>query len=293
MVKDGRKPERAVPLTMEGYARRFELLVTRTSTEYDIMTRFTRSVISDNNFDEEPVKMLSVGAGRGHFEKRMVEELGLKLEYIYAIEPNPAHLGLLETALNSINAKYDIDPSFFDEKFAFNGNCAVKDQKFDFILFSHSLYAFQDPHGAVNHAVNFLKPGGKIVIFSHGGPDISDHLYNYVLERSDPEIFNTKLTQVNHGLTAQSIAAFMQEGRSDLNVKLMQDTAHIDVDEFVRGEENEREGGLISFFMQCEYRDLSEEARKEVYDIVVPYCELKGDRYMIRHLCAGVIISFK
>ena len=281
--------ETAAPLTSEGYARTFARLSANT-TEYDLMASISKKVILENNFDKEPARMLTIGAGRGNFEAMLVRELELKLGYIYAIEPNAAHVPLLETELKSIGAKYDIDTSFFNKEFELKYK--TESPLFDLILLSHSLYSFEDPFGAVSHATKFLSPRGKILIF-HQGDTASSEMYTYMINRSDPNIFNTSLTLSNHTLTASQITAFIQVEHPELIVSVQEEITHMCVDEFVRDVNGSRNDELISFFLQAEYQDLSEEARKHVYEIVLRNCDVVNDKYLIRHPCAGIIISLK
>ena len=110
--------ETVPPLTIEGYTKTFARFMSQ-SNQYDIQASISRNFVLENNFDTEAVYMLSIGAGIGNFEAMLVREQGLKLEYIYAIEPNPAHVPLLETELKGLGAQYDIDTSFFSKEFEF------------------------------------------------------------------------------------------------------------------------------------------------------------------------------
>ena len=283
------KSEKVAPLTMKEYARTFEALVTRESTEYDIMAKVAGKLISDNNFDKVPVDMLSIGAGRGQFEQRLVKELGLKLGYIYAVERNEAHVKLLRPALKTLDVKHDVDPSFFNTDFELMETCA--DYKFDLIMFSHSLYAFQDPYGVIEYSSKFLKPTGKIWIFHQGGPGVCDKLYSFLIDNSDPDMFNTQLTHLNHSLTAEKIEAHFKDHHPEKKVVRVEETAHIDVDNFVRAEEEDRDDDIVTFFLQADYRKLSLEARKFVYETVVSNCEIMQNKYVLRHPCAGIVIG--
>lgn len=283
------KREKVAPLTMKEYARTFEALVTRESTEYDIMAKVAGKLISDNNFDKVPVDMLSIGAGRGQFEQRLVKELGLKLGYIYAVEPNEAHVKLLRPALKALDVKHDVDPSFFGQDFALMERRAK--YKFDLIMFSHSLYAFQDPFGAIEYSCKFLKPTGKILIFHQGGPGVCDMLYSFLIDNSDPDTFNAQLTHVNHSLTARKIESHFKDNHPEKKVIRLEEIAVIDVDNFVRGKEEDRDDDIVTFFLQADYRKLSLEARKFVYETVVSNCEILENKYVLRHPCAGIVIG--
>jgi SAM-dependent methyltransferase len=214
--------------------------------------------------------------------------LGLKLGYLYALEPYPAHVELLKVVIKDLGVPSDIDTSLFDKEFQFDEKFG--NPKFDLILFSHCLYAFADPCGAVAHAVQFLKPAGKILILNMGESGCSE-MYSYLVHHSAPDIFSPRLTHVDHTLTAERIATFMRSRHPDLSVSLQIDTSHIDVDQFVRANDDTRDDDVITFFLQAEYRDLSEHARKEVHRIVMKHCDVVDGKYHIRHPCAAIIIS--
>ena len=280
--------ETVAPLNLEEYARTFARLVTHT-TEYEVMASISRNFILENNFDTEAVHMLSIGAGRGNFETMLVRELGLKLGYIYAIEPNAVHVPLLETELKSIGAKYDIDTSFFNKEFEFDEK--YESPLFDIIMLAHCLYTFEDPFGAVSHAVKFLKPHGKILIF-HEGESVCSELYTYMLNRSDPNIFNSRLTHGDHTLTAKKIASYIRDTHPELLATATYGSCYYDVDEFVREEdESRRNDDLITFLLQAHYQELSKEARRDVYEIVMKNSDVVDGKYFARHVCAGIIVS--
>ena len=73
---------------------------------------------------------------------------------------------------------------------------------------------------------------------------------------------------------------------------------HIGIDEFVRDEDgsgNDEDGSgndeVVSFFLQAEYQNSSEEARKHVKGIVTKNCDLVDDKYILRTACAGIVVS--
>ena len=54
--------ETVPPLTMEGYTKTFAMFMSQ-SNQYDIQASSLRNLILRNNFDKEPVHVLSIGAG--------------------------------------------------------------------------------------------------------------------------------------------------------------------------------------------------------------------------------------
>ena len=283
--------EIVTPFNFEEFARTFSALSQPSrSNEYDIMAQIAQTVIQQNNLHQKPVKLLSVGAGTGSFEKKMVQDLGLKLKFIYAVEPNPIHVAQLRLSLEELNCKFLIDTSFFDHNFKILGSSDNEDEGFDMILMSHSLYAFADPLRASVHSLNFLKTNGVLLIINQGDTACAE-MFDYLLQRSDPNVFSVQLTIEDHALTANKLAAFFRSQRPDISVDLIEEVARIDMDEFIRADDATRDDDIISFYLQAEYRKLSKKARKDVYDIVRKHCEVIGGRYSLRHTNVGLVVS--
>ena len=283
--------ETVPPLTVEGYAKAFTRFMSQ-SNQYDIRAGIARDFILKNNFDKEPVHMFSIGAGTGIFEKIMVQEQGLKLEYIYAIEPNPDMVPILETELKSLGAEYDIDTSFFSKEFEFDEKYGGP--LFDVILLSHALYPVEDPLEAVSHAVKFLKPHGKILIF-HQGEAVNKELYTYLINRSDPKIFSSSLnSNGDHTLTAQKITSYIRDKHPELIISVLDYHTYLNVNAFVRGEGEsgiDDDTDMVSFLLRAEYQCLSKEARGDVFEIVKRNCDVVDGKYLLRMLCARVVVS--
>lgn len=284
--------ETAPPLTEEEYAQTFAVFGEDPSGIRS--SKIADTFISENNLRDNPVSLLSVGAGTGNFEVEMVRELGLNLGYICAIEPNKEHVIKLEQALQGLGVEYDVDTSFFDKNFCFEQE---HQDKFDVILFCQSLYGFADPHGAVLHATNFLKPTGKMLILIQGEgakPDV----FSYLVGRSDPQVFSPRKCFGDHSLTAEQIASKLRETSRDLKqesrdlkITTMQDLRYIDVDEFVRRTGTAERDFKVDFMLQARYERLSEEARRVVYDMVVDGCDVVQGRYKLRNMCGGIVVS--
>lgn len=277
------------PLTEEGYTRTFAALVDRNSTEYDVMLDMTRELLTESKFYKEPgIRMLSVGAGRGHLEERMVKELGLKLECFVGVEPVALHAKILTGVMERLGVPHHVHNSYFHKEFQFDekhGN-----QKYDLILFSHCLYGFDDPYGAVTHAVKFLNPWGKILIFIQ--PEPKDTCW-FKLSSNLPDnnLTETRPTIEYHELTAQKIQSHIQKYYTEISVFLTEKLGHVNVDKFVRAGEESRDDDVIYFFLLAEYRDLSREDREKVHQIVVECCDVVEGEYLMRQECAGVLIS--
>ena len=280
--------ETAPPLTNDRYIETFGSFRGKTD-EWSMMSRIAGKFISDNDFDKNPVRMLSIGAGTGLFEKDLVERKGLLLEYVYAVEPYSLHIVLLDQTLKSLGIPYDIDGSFFGEDFKINGK--QQTSKFDIILLSHVLYGFDHPYQAVSQLQRFLKPEGKVLIFCLEEKDAAPELFKYLTENSDPSVFNPRLAIQDHSVTVQKVMSYIQVKCPGLIVSLMKYTARADVDDFVQRDGSMKNDDVITFFAQAEYSQLSDRAKKDVDDIVLKHCDVVNGKFFIRTYGAAIIIS--
>ena len=102
---------------MTGYANKFSSLFSRGSNEDHVKSELVRGVIRDHGLDQAPITLLSIGAGRGNFELKLVQELGLKVRFIYAVEPNSEHVRDLRRALEKIGCEFEIDVGFYSKDY--------------------------------------------------------------------------------------------------------------------------------------------------------------------------------
>ena len=233
------------------------------------------------------ILVFSIGAGRGNFEKTLVQDLGLKLKYICAIEPNPNLAGQLDEALKSLGTEYNIIRSYFDKEFELE---EASGEKFDLILFSHSLYAFQRPQEAVLHAANFLNPGGKILIIIQGAGACPD-VVEYLASRSDPEIYSLSKLISDNSLTAEKLLTPLEDKSANLSVSVMEEPVYEYLDDFVRKSGAPGCYESMSFFLQAEYEQLSEETKEYIHRTIANNCVLKDGKYHWRQRCVGVVVS--
>ena len=229
----------------------------------------------------------SIGAGDGCFEKTLVEELNLKLNYFCGIEPVPFRAGKLNEVIISLGIECNIIQSPFDKEFRFVDK---RRQNFDLIMFCHSLYSFQDPHEAILHSKNFLKPDGKIFII-HQGEGAVDAIQNYLVSRSDPNIYSISRCISDETLTAEKILTLLAESSPDLSTSVMEEISHTDVDDFVRKTEAPGSSDIISFCLQAEYGRLSEETKENIHRTVVNHCDVVDGRYFVKSREVGIVLS--
>ena len=286
--------ERATPLSEQEYAQVFTSILPCIE-EYDSSMIIAKKFCKSNDFDFKPIDMLSIGAGTGNFEERLVKEINLKLNYIYAVEPNLDHASSLKDKLAKLGAKNDIDTSYFSTDFqlkspTISDKLRDNDLKFDFILMSYSVNCFSDPCAIVNHASNFLRANGKMLIVHQGESAVSE-VYTYLLNRSDPEVFSSDKTISNMSMTDEFIVSGLRKEYPMLNVSSLVEPAYTLVDDFIRRNVTRPDRfNIISLFLQANYLHLSEAAQEYVYDCIADTCELLHERYYMRHPVVGIIV---
>jgi hypothetical protein len=103
MPSTRRMLETAPPLTQEEYARsRLAFAEVGSSNEHEVLLSMAKRFITENKFDKNPIRLLDIGAGRGDLEIKLVKDLGLKLDYVCAIEPISVQVKELKIALDSL-----------------------------------------------------------------------------------------------------------------------------------------------------------------------------------------------
>jgi len=166
------------PINEDEYAKAFKIFSERT-TEYDIMLQtFINNISKFIN-----TKILSIGAGTGFFDNKILHYFQ-DFEY-YAVEPNNMHIISLKENLNKYNNIHIIH-DYYTNKINF-------DIKFDYILFSHSLYSFKNYNEIITHAMKSLSPDGKMIIFhmsSIGIYDFVNTFHNEIRFSKSPDAFH-------------------------------------------------------------------------------------------------------
>ena len=234
-----------------------------------------------------PTFIFSIGAGRGNFEKTLVQNLGLKVKYICAIEPNPTLAEELDAVLNSLETECKIIHSYFDKDFEFEeGSC----EKFDLILFSHSLYAFQRPHEMVLHATNFLNPGGKILVLLLGAGSCQ-HLVEYLANKSDPNVYSLNKLINDNSLRPEKLVMPLVDKSLSLSISVMEEAYYDCFDDFVRKTGAPGCFESMSFFLQAEYEALNEDTKEYIYRTIVNNCVLMDGKYYWKQKNVGIVVE--
>merc|ERR1719204_1588609 len=115
------------------------------------------------------------------------------------------------------------------------------------------------------------------------GSSVSSHIYNYMLQRSDPKVFSVQSTIQDHSLVPDIIVSGLQERCPSLKFTVIEEMSHLEVDDFVREVDGMDSYDVVSFLIQCSYKDLSPTAKKYIYDKVVEHSVLVDGKYFCKH----------
>ena len=268
-----REPFRAV--TEEEYAKIYVTFKRRTDQEIIVSDKIIKKLLQ--NYENESIDMMSIGAGIGWLENCIIKHPCMKITSILAIEPNPDHLPKLREQSNAwTDTVVQIDSSYFNAHYETS-------QKFDIVLMVHSIYFIDDPLEAIIRAKSFLKHGGQLIIIvqgDQGGKELACHLY----ARADG---------------AQNILSrnwidtkFVVDGLKQNNIKYEVENVKIshDVTDFMEKSDSADSSDTVSFFLQTDYKDLDNQLQDEIYQLVKKHVTTTEDNRHIFNHQNGIII---
>lgn len=143
------------------YASAFAAFVAR-STEYGLAKEWCAGD-STSVFRSSVKRVLSIGAGTGHFDLDSVVPSLPELERYDVVENNAAQMEGFRQNLGAAQVhnavEFGLYEKLFDKDFE-------PSERYDMVLLFHVLYYFPDPKEALQHIMKrCLKPGGRLVIF--------------------------------------------------------------------------------------------------------------------------------
>ncbi|MFZ5450546.1 MAG: class I SAM-dependent methyltransferase [Thermodesulfobacteriota bacterium] len=257
----------ALPLSPEGYAHCF-IIFRKHSTEWLAMLQWCQERLAPGLALKSPFTVLSVGAGNGDFDRRLVPILQSRLknlEYVM-VEPNAALCRQLrEQMARDANdgVQWEIEALNFED-FSFR-------RPFDLVHFTHCLYYIPDRQGAIDHALKALGPGGLALIF-HQTPWGIDQVQQRFMKRvkgSDQEMF-----------CSREIQEILDHRRIPYHLEVLE--SHIDVSACFRPGSAEGEA-LLSFFLESDVRGLNPVLKQEVVDYLYDLSHPREDRRLLYH----------
>lgn len=240
----------APPLSMEAYAHCF-LTFRKHSTERLAMLRWCQERLVPRLPVKSPFAALSVGAGNGDFDWRLIPILQTQLknlEYVM-VEPNETLCGGLRERIRHYpvsGVRFEIDPVSCE-------NFTIR-RPFHLVHFTHCLYYIPDREAAIGHALEAVGADGQVLIF-HQTPWGIDQVQQKFIKRikgSDQEMF-----------TSREIQAILDRGGIPYHLEVLD--GHTNVTECFRPGSAEGEA-LLSFFLESDVRHLDPALKQEVVE---------------------------
>ncbi len=191
--------------------------------------------------------LLDIGAGSGFAFEKIVERSGVnRINKYVAIEPYPVAATALIQTLN----RYDQVSSLVMIELYYQALASDLEQKFDAVLFCHSLYGVRDPIGALNTAKNLLAKNDVVIAFIDSPLGFTELFseFDLCLNRDRPSIENFKL---NSDRAADGLRS------SGCNFSLLSISSYFDMSSFFDGgaESTAKRLEFLSFLLQCELAD--------------------------------------
>uniref|UniRef100_A0A7R9ZBY5 Methyltransferase domain-containing protein n=1 Tax=Pseudictyota dubia TaxID=2749911 RepID=A0A7R9ZBY5_9STRA len=270
------KQVKATTLSEHRYAETFQAFVAR-SSEYEAMLQALSRTAQDlpTNFS-----CLDIGAGTGSLIRDW-SQLSNAPSYYFALEPNETFIPSLKMEVENLNLCGSILCESFHSSFRLpEGN---ETERFDMILFSHSLYYMSDPGACIEHAMNWLSEHGIVLIFHIGPFGLFNlfHQYDKILNRDKPVLGHS------HGLSSYDISRDLD--RKGLRTVTDVNNASIDLTGmFDEGFEKERDE-VISFMLQVEFAELHASVKDEVIAYLRKLCvEDDAGRLVLYHPAVSI-----
>jgi SAM-dependent methyltransferase len=257
----------APPLSPEAYAHCF-VTFRKHSTEWLAMLRWCQEHLLPQLPVKSPFATLSVGAGNGDFDWRLIQILQARLRHLeyVVVEPN-ADLcrGLRERFSRHpfAGVRFEIDPVTCED-FAIH-------RPFDLIHFTHCLYYIPERGAAIDHALKATRHGGLVLIFHQTSRGIDQVQQRFIqrVKGSDEEMF-----------TSQDIQAILD--RRGIPYRLEEVESHINISDCFKPGSEVGEA-LISFFLESDTRRLDPALKQEVVDYLDELSYPHQGRRLLHH----------
>eukprot|EP00794_Sanderia_malayensis_P009616 gene9616-10599_t len=226
----------------------------KTTSQYDTMSEMMVPLLKQLE-RRPPIKLMSIGAGNGIFEDKLIKQFGLKVEYFHGVEPDCGRREKLQEIVKTweLATESFIDHRLFDEDFK-------SDTKFDLILMSHVLYSIPGPTEAIIRAKTLLKKEGKLkvkVLFDETTPCLANG--EVVIEDIAEELHAL-------GVEYKYFEAPFQNDFSDFITR--------------QGGDNDEKGvfarnHVISFLLQTRFEKLPADLQSEICHLVKNACTVQ------------------
>lgn len=273
----------AQSLDARRYAETFAVFVSRSSEYTAIINRLEECASSQlpPNFS-----CLDIGAGTGSLLRdwKLHSPTTMPRGYV-AVEPNDKHIPILRHTIQELCMEGEVIEESFDTIIRNSITSTVLppnpsendgNDKFDLVLFSHSLYWLQNPVQCIEQALrSWCKPDGVVLIF-HQGPFCFYtlfHLFSPFLDRTD-DGFNIP----DHGLSSHELVNGLR-GIGLNPARVDRDATHLDLTDLSERERDE----ILSFMLQVEFSELDEPLKNDIVQHLYAACVETNDGKLIFH----------
>eukprot|EP00794_Sanderia_malayensis_P009618 gene9618-10601_t len=272
---EGEACARLIPLNEEEFSKLFQSFQKATG-DYDTMSELMVPLLKQLE-RRPPIKLMSIGAGDGIFEDKLVKQFGLKVEYFHGVEPDCGRREKLQEIVKTweLTTECFIDHRLFDEDFK-------SDTKFDLILMSHVLYSIPRPTEAILRAKTLLKKEGKLVILhaTKQGFSAVAQKVNVLFDDTTPRLGDEEVV----------IEDLAEELRGlGVEYKYFEAPSHNDFTDFItkQGGDSDEKGvfarnDAISFLLQTRFEKLPAALQSEIYDYVKNACTVQYEANNIK-----------
>jgi len=263
----GKKTGFASSLSHDAYASGFRIF-NGISSELGSMLAWGKRHLSRLLPAQECLSVLSVGAGTGYFDFEFIPLFAAKYRCVEykVIEPNPAHRRQFESGAASEdfqNVRFEILPVRFEAYSA--------PARFDLIHFTHCLYYLPDREGAIARAMELISEEGPVLVF-HQTPDGINQIQRNFLKPAkgcETEMFSSR--DLRDILDRRGMAYRLEVVDSFL------DLTNYGTFESEPGKD------LLSFFLECDARQLKKKFVKEVAEFIRSISIFGKGRQLVYH----------
>lgn len=232
----------------------------RISTKWECMCQWIQDNLLDNLPHKENISILSVGSGSGNFDLQLIELVASRfrsVDYV-AVEPNKVHSEQFKKRIDTCplqGVQFRIYTLPFEE--------LKIDKRFDLIHFTQCLYYIPDRTRAVLKALNMITDHGIVLIF-HQTPKGINQIQQRFMKRVkgvEKDMFCSKELQV-----------ILDQLHIKYYLNMMD--CFLDVSDCIITE-SEATQKLVSFFLECDTRQLLPEVKREIRQFIneLSFCD--------------------
>ncbi|MBM4251647.1 MAG: class I SAM-dependent methyltransferase [Deltaproteobacteria bacterium] len=271
---------RVESLTRDRYLETFKLLQS-VSNEYQDMAAFIAKEIETRFLGR--ISLLDVGAGSGHLMKKLGEIYNLaNISRYVGVEPDAtAAASLIQFWQAYPTVQSVVDVERFDQ-----ARGSDLQQKFDVVLFSHSLYGMKDPKRALEEAKKLLNPGGVIIAIINTPIGLVKFF-----AAIEPYLDRNTAAIENFNFDSQKLAATLRQ--LNCNFEATPIVTNFDLTSLYETtvESDQRRQEFLSFATLCEIAKAPLPVREDADFLLRASCMKVGTKTMLPQPMAGFVIK--